>query len=344
MIYMLWPTTLPVPAGRRSGGARAVTVTAIAAAVAALMLSCGDCCTEPVPQPPAPVATSLTVTPASAEFAALGETVQLAAEVRDQNGRAMAGAPVTWLSSDAAVATVGAAGLVTAVSNGSATITATSGSASGTATVAVAQRVGAVVVLPDGGSVIERDTVRFEAQATDANGHPMEGVGFSWTSSDKLVAVVDDTGLVTGVSAGEAEVTATADGVTGRAGLTVGAAVPTTLTVAPDSVAFAALGDTVRLVAEVRDQLGRLMEGESVTWSSSDASVATVDATGLVTATGNGAATVTARSGEAAGTVEITVEQAVADVEVSPTVATLVSLGDTVRLVAVALDAHGHPV
>ena len=327
-------------AGHRSGGARAVAVTAVAAATV-MTLSCGDCCTGPAPQPPAPVATSLTVTPASAEFAALGETVQFAAEVRDQNGQAMAAAPVTWSSSDAAVATVGAAGLVTAVSNGAATITATSGSASGTATVAVAQRVGAVVVLPDGGSVIERDTVRFEAQATDANGHPMEGVGFSWTSSDKLVAVVDDEGLVTGVSAGEAEVTATADGVTGRAQLTVMAAVPTTLTVAPDTVGFASLGDTVRLVAEVRDQLGRLMEGESVAWSSGDTLVAVVGAAGLVTAVGNGAATVTATAGEASDQVAVSVEQRTARVAVAPVPDTLVP-GDTLRLTAEATDANGH--
>ena len=327
--------------GRRSGGTWAVTVAGIAAAATVMTLSCGDCCTEPVPQPPAPVATSLTVTPASAEFAALGETVQFAAEVRDQNGQAMAGAPVTWSSSDAAVATVGSAGLVTAAGNGSATVTATSGSASGTAAVTVAQRVGSVAVLSDGGSVVERDTVRFEAQATDANGHPVAGVDFSWASSDTLVALVDDAGLVTGVGAGEAEVTATADGVTGRAGLTVMAAVPTTLTVAPDSVAFASLGDTVRLVAEVRDQIGRAMEGESVAWSSGDTLVAVVGAAGLVTAVGNGAATVTATAGEASDQVAVSVEQRTARVAVAPVPDTLVP-GDTVRLTAEATDANGH--
>ena len=334
---MYRPTPSLLRASRRGGGARAVTV----AAIATLTLSCGDSGTEPPPQPPAPVATSLTVTPASAEFAALGETVQFAAEVRDQNGQAMAGAPVTWSSSDAAVATVGSAGLVTAAGNGAATVTATSGSASGTAAVTVAQRVGSVAVLPDGGSVVERDTVRFEAQATDANGHPVAGAGFSWASSDTLVAVVDDAGLVTGVGAGEAELTATADGVTGHTGLTVMAAVPTTVTVAPDTVGFASLGDTVRLVAEVRDQIERLMEGESVAWSSSDAAVATVGSAGLVTAAGDGSATVTATAGEASDQVVISVEQRTARVAVAPVPDTLVP-GDTVRLTAEATDANGH--
>ena len=99
--------------------------------------ACGDGTTEPpTPDPPRP--TTVTVSPATAQLAALGATVQLSAEVRDQNGQAMAGAAVSWASSAAAVATVSSTGLVTAVGNGTATITATAGSASGTATVTVA--------------------------------------------------------------------------------------------------------------------------------------------------------------------------------------------------------------
>ncbi len=102
--------------------------------IAMLVLSCGDGAVTPAP-PPAPVATTATVTPATAELTALGETVQLRAEVRDQNGQAMAGASLVWASSTTAVATVSASGLVTAAGNGTATITATAGGLSGTATV-----------------------------------------------------------------------------------------------------------------------------------------------------------------------------------------------------------------
>ncbi len=105
--------------------------------IAMLLLSCGDGAVEPAP-PPAPVATTVTVSPASATLTALGETVRFTAEVRDQNGQVMAGAAVTWASSDASVAAVDASGLVTAAGNGTATINATAGSASGTATVTIA--------------------------------------------------------------------------------------------------------------------------------------------------------------------------------------------------------------
>ena len=78
---------------------------------------------------------------ATAELTALGATVQLTAEVRDQNASVMAGVTITWTSSAVGVATVDAAGLVTAAGNGTATITASAGSASGSAVVTVVQSV-----------------------------------------------------------------------------------------------------------------------------------------------------------------------------------------------------------
>ncbi len=119
------------------------TLFAIVAAAALWSAACGDETTEP-PDPPRP--TTVTVSPAMAELAALAATVQLSAEVKDQNGQVMVGATVTWASSATGVATVSAAGLVTAVANASATITATSGSASGSAEITVEQQVAEVVL------------------------------------------------------------------------------------------------------------------------------------------------------------------------------------------------------
>ena len=76
---------------------------------AAWAAACGDGGTEPPPPDP-PRATTLTITPATVELTALGETVRLAAEVRDQYGQAMAGATVTWTSGNASVATVDTSG------------------------------------------------------------------------------------------------------------------------------------------------------------------------------------------------------------------------------------------
>ena len=192
-----------------------------------LVLSCGDGILEPPPSPPppsppAPVATTVTVTPASATLTALEETVRFTSEVRDQNGQVMAGAEVGWASSDASVAAVDASGQVTAAANGSATITATAGSASGTAAVTVAQVVTAVAVSPPPHPLLAvGDTVRLLAEASDANGHTVEGAGFSWSSSDAGVARVDETGLVSGVAEGTATITAVSGGASDTAAVRV---------------------------------------------------------------------------------------------------------------------------
>ena len=306
--------------------------------------ACGDGTTEPPPPPPDPPRpTTVTVSPATAQLAALGAMVQLSAEVRDQNGQAMAGAAVSWASSAAAVATVSSTGLVTAVGNGTASITATAGSASGTAAVAVAQEVSAVAVTPAAETLVAGDTLRLAAEATDANGHPVAEAEVSWASSDTLVAVVDDAGLATALDVGQAEVTATASGITGRAAVTVVAPVPTTIGVAPDTLPLTALGQTAQLTAEVRDQAGRVMEGEPVSWSSADTTVAAVDSAGLVTAAGSGTTTIIAAAGEATGSALLKVMQSADSVIVSPPADTIAS-GDTLRLVAEAFDENGHAV
>ena len=118
---------------------RTTTIVLALLAMAGWALACGDAAMEPSPPPPKPPrATTVAVTPATAELMALGATVRFSAEVRDQNGQVMAGAAVAWSSGDGSVATVDASGLATAVGNGTATITAAAGSAQGTARITVA--------------------------------------------------------------------------------------------------------------------------------------------------------------------------------------------------------------
>ena len=202
---------------------RILVVAAVGLCAALWTYACGDGTTEPPPPPPDPPRpTTVTVSPATVELAALGATVQLSAEVRDQNGQVMTGATVTWASGAAAVATISASGLVTAVADGTATITATSGSASGSATVTVVQEVSAVTVSPATASLAALgDTVRLAAQAFDENGHRVEGAEFGWSSSDVSVARVDASGLVTGVAEGTATVTAAAGDASGASEITV---------------------------------------------------------------------------------------------------------------------------
>ena len=206
---------------RRGGRICAIDVLRGLAALALVAtLSCGDGATEPTPPAP-PRPTTVTVTPATVELNALGATEQLRAEVRDQNGQVMAGAAVTWGSSDLLVATVDAQGLVTAAGNGTATITATAGSASGSALAKVMQSAGSVIVSPPADTIAPGDTVRLVAEAFDQHSHPAAGVVFSWSSSDGAVATVDGSGLVLGVGEGMATITATSGSAQGTSAITV---------------------------------------------------------------------------------------------------------------------------
>ena len=200
---------------------RSLILTSIALGGVAWAAGCGDDTTEPPPRPEPPRPAAITVTPAMAELTALGETVQLSAEVRDQNGQVMDGVTVTWASSAAAVAKVDAAGLVTAAGNGAATITATAGTVSGSAAMTVDQEVRGIEVLPAAETVSAGDTLRLTAEAWDPNGFTVPGVEFTWSSSDAAIATVDGSGLVRGIAEGAATITAASPSVQGTAGITV---------------------------------------------------------------------------------------------------------------------------
>ena len=122
---------------------------------------------------------------------------------------------------------------------------------------------------------------------------------------------------------------------------------PTVASVAvtPSTATLVSLGETAQLTASAQDASGNAISGKTFTWSSSDASIATVSATGLVTAVArNGSATITATADAVNGTAAIVVDQSVASVVVTPSTATLVSLGETVQLTASARDARGNSI
>jgi len=121
----------------------------------------------------------------------------------------------------------------------------------------------------------------------------------------------------------------------------VGPTLPTTLTLASSSVTFSALGQTEQLTARVLDQQGTLMSGVALTWTSLAESVASVSTTGLVTAVGQGTATINVTAGTVTASVTVGVEQVAASSTLSADVASFSALGDTLRLAATVLDSGG---
>ena len=312
--------------------------------VLALIVACGgDDEAAPTEPPEPPVATTVSISPAAVDLSSLGETLQLTAAVADQNGQAMAGAPVSWTTSDNSVASVSGGGLVTAVANGSVTVTATSGSAAGTAAVTVAQRAARVDVSPTSVEFSALgDSVQLTAAPFDANDSAVEDATVTWSSEDDAVATVDANGLVTAAGNGTANITAQADAASGAAAVTVSQVI-VEMDVVPAARTLFSLGDTIRLVASGVDANGHHGPALAVTWMSEHEAVATVDSTGLVTAVRTGSTDVFATTGELRDSAGVTVAQLATEVRVTPEADTL-AVGDTVRLSAVALDGNGHEV
>ena len=316
----------------------------------ALVSACGDSAapTASTPLPDAPRPTTVEVNPATSELAALGASVRLSAEVRDQNGAVIAGASVTWNSSTASVATVDQSGLVRAVADGTAVIAASvnqGSGATGTAIVTVTQSIVSVEVSPSTAELTAFGaSVQLTAGAFDANGHAVAGAEFSWESSDAAVATVDASGLVTGVAEGAATITASSESAAGSAGVTLMQLVASVQLSPP--VETIGLGATLQLTAEGFDANGHAVAGAEFSWESSDAAVATVDASGLVTGVAEGAATITASSGSASGAATITVVDLagpVVSVEVSPSAETI-GVGGTLQLTAEGLNESGNAI
>lgn len=110
-------------ARRRSPHARPLFLPALAIAAVFSTIATSACDDEPT-RPQFPPVASITVTPETALLSGLGDTVQLVARVLDAQGQVIAGFPVSWSSSNAAVATVGESGSVRAVAEGEARVTA----------------------------------------------------------------------------------------------------------------------------------------------------------------------------------------------------------------------------
>jgi uncharacterized protein YjdB len=291
--------------------------------------------------------TSLTLTPSTFTLA-VGQQTTLTAVARNRMGQTVSGVVPTWSSSDPTVASV-SAGTVKGLKAGAALIVATANGVSDTSTATIsstALSVVAVEITPDTASVIVGQSLTLTATAIASDSTTVAGQSTTWSSSNTSIATVTSTGSVKGVAPGKASVMAVSGGVSSTAAVTVSSApaVPVASVSVTPTTASITVGHTTQLSATTLDSTGATLTGRSVTWTSSDASIATVSSTGLVTGVGAGTATVSATSEGQVGASTVTVAPstvAVATVTMSKTSATLAT-GQTLQLVATAKDASGN--
>ena len=159
------------------------------------------------------------VSPRTAVLRALGATLQLG--VVDAGGTPVTIPGLAWRSLETAVVQVDGTGRATAMAPGTARIVVETAARADTATLEVRQDVATVTVTPAPTSVQVGASVQLTATLRDPNSHPVTGRAITWASGNPSVATVTGSGLVTGVVAGTATITATSEGTAGSGTVTV---------------------------------------------------------------------------------------------------------------------------
>lgn len=223
----------------------------------------------------------------------VSQDYKLTAEVLPSNTTNKA---VTYKSTNTEVATVDATGKVVAVAKGTATITATTANGI-VAEVKVtvdeekAKEIESITLSIKNVSLSPGNTIQL-VETYSPSDAAVEKI--TWTSSDNNVATVED-GLVTAMRNGTATITVSSDsGVKATCNITVNSSVVTvtTVNINPSSVSIRVNG-TTQLSAEFYPPYA---SNKTLTWRSSNKSIATVDGNGLVTGKKAGQATIFATS------------------------------------------------
>jgi protocatechuate 3,4-dioxygenase beta subunit len=200
-----------------------------------------------------------------------------------------------------------------------------------------------IVVSPSPITIAQSQTAQLSVSVLDSDGSLITGVAVTFRSNDESIVTVNATGLVTSVGkAGATTVSVRSTGLTENVPVTV-TATSSGITLGPNP-AVVPQGSTLQLEAVVTDAVGDPVPGAQISFTTSNALVATVSATGLVTAVGPaGQATVYAQSGALVGQTAVVVTQVPTTLELAPTAVTLGS-GHWIQLAARVLDAEGSPI
>jgi trimeric autotransporter adhesin len=246
---------------------------------------------------------------ASQDTLTVGHQDTLTATAFDSTGAPLSGRPITWRSSNAAVATVNGAGIVTTVRPGTVVMFATISGVTGSVTLVVNPvPVGSVTVAPASDTVLQGGQRQLSVTVRDSLGNIVTNPQVSWSTSNGT-ATVNGTGLVTGVSPGTDTIIAQS-GTKSGTNITVVAPPVASVIVAPSTTSINT-AQTAQLTDTLKDAGGNVLTGRPVTWSSNNTAKATVSQAGLVTPHDTGTVTITVTatqpSGNVSGTASVTI-------------------------------------
>jgi trimeric autotransporter adhesin len=231
----------------------------------------------------------------------VGDTVQLTATGKYGDGSTKdLTSSVTWTTSPAGLATVGAGGVLTAQAAGAVSVSAAMSGVSGSASVTIAPKLVSIAITPASKTIAASTKQQFVATGTYSDNSTQAITGsVSWSSSNPAVATISDTtptkGLALGVGAGTTNITATLGKITSitPAVLTVTSASATSLAITGPSSLPLGVSQQFTVTATFSDNSTQDVTNVA-TWSSGSSSIATVTVSGLVTAKNVGTTNISA--------------------------------------------------
>ncbi len=250
---------------------------------------------------------------------------QITVQVIGPGGVALGNRAITFSTSDLSIVAVGPQGILLPLALGTVTVTVRAGEKEAYVRVRVVpEPVASVRITPQQSVHVVRlgQAVQLGAECLNAAQLPLTGRTITWNTSNPLVASVGSSGLVSGMSIGQATITATCDRVSAQVQVQVTPVPVSSVSITPGQLTLNAGWPGQQLTATARDSANNVLtlQGRSVVWSSDNLPIASVTPSGVVSGTAPGLAHVQVTvDGIASPAIDVTVQDApVVSVSVIP--------------------------
>ncbi len=291
----------------------------LTAILLAVLVGCGGKSTPKTAATPA--LSGITMTNVSGGNLTIGASRQLTATGTYSDGTTQnLTSSLTWSSSNTAVAKVNSSGLVTAMSAGSATITGVLGNTVVTINITINPTLTSLAISPSNPSITLGSNVQLSATATYSDLSTKDvSSQVVWSSSNSSVATVGPTGQITVAGAGDCTITATIGSVTVSISIHIPAAKTLTSIEVVNPTATPAIGASIQLSATGTYSDSSTADLTSqATWTSSNQTIATVDANGVATTVSAGSVDIFASLNGVSGSVTLVVQPSLVSIDVLP--------------------------
>jgi serine/threonine protein kinase len=236
----------------------------------------------------------------------IGFAHPLRAEVRDIRGNRL-DRPITWSSSNPAVARIAEDGMLYGLARGKVEVTASCEGQKASAEVSViSPRVAKITIVAPPESMVVGDRMKFQVSTYDARGQALAST-VKWSSSDASVLALEDPAFFRAMRPGKARVTASCEDVATSVFIEV-RPIPVAQVVLSEPPKGLVVGDTFHIEATPKDERDRVLTSDSVTWQVDNASVLESTGGGRFRALSAGSANISAKSGTATASIPISVE------------------------------------